>query len=271
MEKYVKLKAQIEPLKSVIVAFSGGVDSALVLKGAVDALEVSNVMAVTGRSPSVAESELIGAREFAAGLNVQHLVIDTDEFSNPNYLSNPTNRCYFCKTTLYEHLHRIRRERDIAVVVNGTNADDLKDYRPGLKAADEHGVRSPLAETGLTKKDIREISRELGLPTSDKPAMPCLSSRVAYGEAITPEKLHRIEAGEEFLHNLGIRECRVRHHQDMARIEVPPSVFEKLCAPETAMQVDRFFRDLGYAYVTLDLRGFRSGSLNDVIAFGRKQ
>jgi len=162
-------------------------------------------------------------------------------------------------------------ERGLLTVVNGTNSDDLGDYRPGLLAADEYRVRSPLAEAGLTKKDVRELSQRLGLPTHDKPAGPCLSSRVQYGEEITPEKLRRIEQAEKFLRTLGFRECRVRHHGNLARIEVHPLEFQGISEPAAAAQIDEHFRRLGYHYVTLDLRGFRSGSLNEVIAFGKRQ
>lgn len=255
---------------SVVVAYSGGVDSAFVLKLAVDTLGSARVLAVTGRSPSVASAELDDARSLAASIGVAHLIIDTDEFSNPEYLANPTNRCYFCKTTLYTQLERIRQERRLEAIVNGTNADDLGDYRPGLTAADEFAVRAPAAEAGLTKADIRELSRRWGLPTHDKPAAPCLSSRVQYGEAITPEKLRMIEAGEAYLRReFGVRECRVRHHENLARIEVPVEEIPRLAEPANAEKLTRRFREIGYQYVTLDLRGFRSGSMNEVIELGK--
>ena len=247
------------------MAFSAGVDSTLVLKVAIDTLGAGNVVAVTGRSDSLARGEFEQARELAARIGAEHVVLDTDEFENPSYLSNPTNRCYFCKTTLYQHLRRFIAERGLCAIVNGINVDDLSDYRPGIQAADEHGVRRPAAEAGLTKDDIRQLSKRLGLPTFDKPASPCLSSRVQYGEAITPEKLRRIEAGEAFLRELGIRECRVRHHDNVARIEVPPECIRVVAEGDMAARIDAHFRTLGYAYVTLDLRGFRSGSMNEVI------
>lgn len=254
-----------------MVAYSGGVDSALVLAAAIDTLGAKNVLAATGRSPSVAASELSGASSLASALGAEHLVIDTDEFENPNYLANPTNRCYFCKTTLYARLERVRAERGFDAIVNGVNADDLTDIRPGLKAADEFHVRAPLAESGLSKRDVRELAAFLGLPIFDKPASPCLSSRVPYGEAITPEKLRMIEGAEAFLHQLGFRECRVRHHDRLARIEVPLSDISRLADPSVRARVDDHFRSLGYLHVTVDLRGFRSGSLNEVIAFGKSQ
>ncbi len=267
-DKYTRLQRILRDLESVAVAFSAGVDSTLILKVAIDALGLGQVIAVTGRSDSLARAEFEEACTLAASLGAEHVVLDTDEFENPDYLSNPTNRCYFCKTTLYTHLAKFIAERGLKAIVNGINVDDLGDYRPGIEAAREHGVRCPAAEAGLTKADVRELSRRLGLPTHDKPASPCLSSRVQYGEHITPQKLRMIEAAETFLHELGIRECRVRHHDNLARIEVPPEFIPMLAEPDQAARVDAYFRSLGYQYVALDLRGFRSGSMNEVIALG---
>jgi uncharacterized protein len=270
-EKYAQLRQILHDLESVAVAFSAGVDSTLVLKVAIDTLGAKNVVAVTGRSDSLARAEFDEAGTLAARLGAEHIILDTDEFENPNYLNNPTNRCYFCKTTLYTHLERFIAERGLKAMVNGINADDLGDYRPGIEAAREYGVRCPAAEAGLTKADIRELSRRLGLPTFDKPASPCLSSRVQYGEHITPQKLRMIEAGEAFLHEMGIRQCRVRHHDNLARIEVPPASIAMLADPVQAARVDAYFRSLGYQYVALDLRGFRSGSMNEVLPLGLTQ
>jgi len=270
-EKYAQLRQILRNLESVAVAFSAGVDSTLVLKVAIDTLGAKNVVAVTGRSDSLARAEFDDAGALAASLGAEHVILDTDEFEDPNYLSNPTNRCYFCKTTLYTHLERFVAERGLKAMVNGINADDLGDYRPGIEAAREHGVRCPAAEAGLTKTEIRELSRRLGLPTFDKPASPCLSSRVPYGEHITPQKLRMIEAGEAFLHEMGIRECRVRHHDNLARIEVPPASIPLLADPVQAARVDAYFRSLGYQYVALDLRGFRSGSMNELLSLGLTQ
>jgi uncharacterized protein len=267
-DKYTRLQRILRDLESVAVAFSAGVDSTLILKVAIDALGPGRVIAVTGRSDSLARAEFEEACAIAANLGAEHKVLDTDEFENPDYLSNPTNRCYFCKTTLYTHLEKFIAERGLKAIVNGINVDDLGDYRPGIEAAREHGVRCPAAEAGLTKADVRELSRRLGLPTHDKPASPCLSSRVQYGEHITPQKLRMIEAAETFLHELGIRECRVRHHDNLARIEVPAEFIPMLAKPDQAARVDAYFRSLGYQYVALDLRGFRSGSMNEVIALG---
>jgi uncharacterized protein len=270
-DKYTRLQRILRDLESVAVAFSAGVDSTLILKVAIDALGPRKVVAVTGRSDSLARAEFEEACTLAANLGAEHFVLDTDEFENPDYVSNPTDRCYFCKTTLYTHLAKFIAERGLNAIVNGINVDDLGDYRPGIEAAREHGVRCPAAETGLTKADVRELSRRLGLPTHDKPASPCLSSRVQYGEHITPQKLRMVEAAEAFLHELGIRECRVRHHDNLARIEVPPEFIPILADPDQAARVDAYLRSLGYQYVALDLRGFRSGSMNEVIAFGVAQ
>jgi len=264
-EKYARLREILRELESVAVAFSAGVDSTLVLKVAIDVLGAEKVVAVTGRSDSLALAEFEAACELARSVGAEHVVIDTDEFDNPNYTSNPKNRCYFCKTTLYQHLARFIRERGLAAIVNGINADDLGDYRPGIEAASEFGVHCPAAEAGLTKDDLRELSQRLGLLTFDKPASPCLSSRVPYGDAVTPEKLRMIEKAEKFLHGLGFRVCRVRHHDALARIEVPVEEIPRLTDPLTAARVEAHLRSLGYKEVEVDPRGFRSGSLNEPI------
>jgi len=258
-------------LGRVGVAFSGGVDSTFVLRVAVDALGRENVVAFTGASDSVATAELDEARRLAELIGAPHVLVPTREFEDPNYLANPTNRCYYCKSELYSRIGPLLAKHGLRALVTGTNADDLHDHRPGLIAADEHNIRSPAAEAGLTKADIRAWSARWGLPTADKPASPCLSSRVQYGEAITPEKLRMIEHGERILREIGIRECRVRHHNDLARIEVPPNQIALLTTPDVRARLDAEFRRIGYAYVTIDLRGFRSGSMNEVIAFGRIQ
>ncbi len=269
--RFERMKESLRGMRRVAVAFSAGVDSTFVLKAACDALGVENVVAVTGRSDSVAEAELEAAARIAADLGVRHVVLATQEFENPQYLANPTNRCYFCKTELYTKLGEFVRAEGYHAVVNGVNADDLSDHRPGLLAAREHGVRAPAAEAGLGKADIRELSRRLGLSTAEKPASPCLSSRVQYGEEITPEKLRRIERAEALLHELGFGECRVRHHGPLARIEVPGDRLEELLRPELRRRIDAGLRELGFLYVTADLGGLSSGSMNRVIAFGRVQ
>jgi len=266
--KYDHLQRRLRELQSVVVAFSGGLDSAFVLRAAVEALGRDRVLALTGRSPSVPRADLEAVERLAAEIGAAHEFVDTSELDDPSYRSNPTNRCYFCKTELYTRATRIAREHGFAAVVSGTNADDLSDFRPGLLAADEHEVHAPLAEAGLTKPELREIAAALGLSVHDKPAAPCLSSRVQYGEEITAEKLRRIDAAEAVLHAAGFRECRVRHHGDVARIEVPAAEIARFADAELRRRVDAALRELGYRYVALDLRGFRSGSLNEVLGRG---
>jgi uncharacterized protein len=267
-QKLGRMREILTGLERVVVAFSGGVDSTLVLKAAVDCLGADHVIAATSHSDSLADSEFAESVALAERIGAEHVIVRTEEFSDPNYLSNPVNRCYFCKTALYEKLSALAKERGFKGIVNGTNADDLGDFRPGLKAADEFAVRAPAAEAGLTKAEIRELSKRFGLPTHDKPAAPCLSSRVQYGESITREKLARIERCEGYLRGLGVRECRVRSHDQLARIEVPASEIARLAAPEVRDGIERRFREAGFLYVTLDLKGFRSGSMNDVVSLG---
>lgn len=270
--KFDAMRRRLAELESVAVAFSAGVDSTFVLKVAQDVLGRDRVLAVTGRSASVPRAELAEAREIAESLGAEHVFLDIDEFADPRYTANPTNRCYYCKTTLYAHLGELLRTRRITWVVNGTNADDLGDWRPGLVAATEHRVIAPLAEAGLTKQEVRELSATLGLPTFDKPASPCLSSRIPYGQEVTPEKLRAVEAGERFLkETFAIRECRVRHFGAFARIEVPPALLGEIERAENSAGIAAHFRTLGFERVEIDPRGFRSGSLNEVIAFGQRQ
>ncbi|MCH8851957.1 MAG: ATP-dependent sacrificial sulfur transferase LarE [Planctomycetes bacterium] len=269
--KYDRMCEILRSLEHVAVAFSAGVDSTLVLKVALDTLGSPKVIAATGDSESLARAEFDEARRLTEQLGAQHVVLKTDEFQNEDYLANPENRCYFCKTTLYTHLDKYIAEHGINAIVNGINADDYGDWRPGIQAAEEHQVRAPIAEAGITKAEVRTLSEWLGLPTFDKPASPCLSSRVQYGEQITPEKLGMIERAEALLKSLGFRECRVRHHNNLARIEVPLEDIAKITEPETRARIDACFRELGYNYVTVDLRGFRSGSLNEVISLNIKR
>ena len=270
LNKLEHMKEALRTMGRVAVAFSAGVDSTFVLKVAVDTLGSENVLAITGKSGSLPREEFEEAVRTTGALGVEHVVLETQELSNPGYVRNAPDRCYHCKSTLYEHARRYLRERGAShTVLTGTNADDLGDWRPGIKAAAEHAVRAPLDEAGFTKEEIRLLSREWGLPTFDKPASPCLASRIAYGEEISAEKLHMIEEAERFLRQWGLREFRVRHHGQVARIEVAPEKIAELAKPEVRECIDAHLRKLGYAYVALDLRGFRSGSLNEVHACGK--
>ena len=247
------------------VAFSGGVDSAVVAQAAQLALR-DGAVAVTGTSDALAAGELEAARDLAARIGIRHIVISTEEFANPDYVANKADRCYHCKTELYSQLGRMRERLGVSAVVNGANADDLGDYRPGLKAANEQDVLSPLAECGLTKQEVRQLAAAWDLPVADKPATPCLSSRVAYGLNVTPERLDRFDQAEQFLRSLGFNELRVRlHADDMARIEVPVSEVGKLCEPNARGSIVAEFERLGFKFVTLDLAGFRSGGFTKLV------
>lgn len=260
-----RLVALIRGYGSCAVAFSGGVDSAVVAKAAQLALG-EKAVAVTGTSASLASGELDEARRVARLIGIRHEVIETDEFANPDYVRNDPDRCFHCKTELYTQIEGVTGRLGVAVILNGANVDDLGDYRPGMKAAGEHRVASPLAECGLDKADVRALARQWQLPIWDKPASPCLSSRIAYGEEVTPERLAMIDQAERFLRDRGLGALRVRYHKgDVARLEVPLDELARLCAPETREVVVRRLKELGFKYVTLDLEGFRSGSLNALI------
>jgi uncharacterized protein len=248
------------------VAYSGGIDSTVVAQAAHDALG-DNAIAVTAVSESLASGELEEARELAQRIGIRHRIIRTEEFADANYLQNQPDRCYFCKSELYGRLSGMLDELGADVIVSGANADDLGDHRPGMQAAVENRVRHPLQECGLGKADVRALARAWCLPTWDKPATPCLSSRIAYGEQVTPERVHMIDQAEQWLRQQGLRQLRVRYHKgDMARIEVPLDDLPRLVESEVRTALISVFRGLGFRFVTLDLEGFRSGSLNGLIA-----
>jgi uncharacterized protein len=258
-------------LKRVLVAFSGGIDSTVVAKAAHEALG-DRALAVTASSPSVPRSEVEDACRLAQSIGIHHRVVETAEFDDPNYTRNDGTRCYYCKDELYTRLEELLPELDGAIVCSGANLDDQGDYRPGLTAAAEHKVRHPLQEAGCTKADVRAMALAWGLPTWDKPASPCLSSRLAPGVSVTRERTGRVEAAEAYLHSLGFRECRVRLHEgELARIEVPYSELDRFRDPGLRDDLARRFRDYGFQFVTLDLEGFRSGSLNTLVSVDNKR
>lgn len=247
-----------------VVAMSAGVDSAVVAKAARLALG-DRALAVTGVSASLADGELDEARRLACLIGIRHQEIATNELDNADYVRNAPDRCFHCKTELYSHLAALARQTN-ALVLNGANVDDQGDYRPGMLAAAERSVRSPLVECGLTKAEVRQLAAHWGLPVWDKPATPCLSSRLAYGEEVTPERLAMIDRAEQYLRGLGLRDLRVRYHRgDLARIEVPASAIVRLAEPQVREQLAARLRELGFKFITLDLEGLRSGSFNQLI------
>ena len=257
-ERLARLEAELRPLERVVVAYSGGVDSSLLLRVALG----SGALGVIGRSDSYASREMDLALRQAKGFGAAVEIVTTGELADPNFRSNSSQRCYHCKSELYRELAGVAERFGARAVLDGTIADDLTDWRPGRRAADERGVRSPLAELGFTKADVRAAAAEFGLQSFDKPASPCLASRIPYGVEITRENLNMVEAAEELLRSEGFTDLRLRHHGDVARIEVPLSELARLIEPERRQRVVDGLKALGYRYVALDLEGFRSGSLN---------
>lgn len=260
-----RLLAAIAPLESCLVAYSGGVDSAVAAKAACLALG-DRAIAVTGVSASLAAGELEAAQRTAAAIGIRHETIETDELSDAAYLQNAPDRCFHCKTELYEQLGRLAAERGVVAIVNGANADDFGDFRPGMRAASIFSVHSPLAECGLTKADVRALARHWNIDAWDKPATPCLSSRIAYGVHVTPERLARIDAAEQLLRSLDLGTVRVRlHENELARLEVPLTELSRVCEPQLRDTLVTRLRELGFRFVTLDLEGFRSGSFQQLV------
>ncbi|MEO0396803.1 MAG: ATP-dependent sacrificial sulfur transferase LarE [Cyanobacteria bacterium P01_A01_bin.137] len=263
-QKLQQLQSIFHDMDRALIAYSGGIDSTLVAKVAHDVLG-DRALAVTAESPSLMLEDLDAAKSQAEFMGLAHRIVHTHEMDNPNYTSNPTNRCYFCKSELHDTLKPLAIAEGYPYVVDGLNADDLQDYRPGIQAAKERGVRSPLAEVGLSKLEVREMSKYLGLPWWDKPSQPCLSSRFPYGELITTEKLHRVGQCERYLRQLGIRNLRVRSDGETARIELPPNEIKNFVATVDLETLVVAFQEYGFAYVTLDLEGYKSGKLNRVL------
>ncbi|MDF2631948.1 MAG: hypothetical protein K0Q85_544 [Caproiciproducens sp.] len=262
--KFQNLKEYLRSLGNVVIAFSGGVDSTFLLKIAHDVLG-DKAIAVTARSCSFPKRELNEASAFAAANGIEHIVVDSEELSIEGFSKNPVNRCYLCKKELFSKIEQIAGAKGISNIAEGSNMDDNGDYRPGLQAVAELHVKSPLRQAGLAKKEIRQLSKEIGLPTWNKQSFACLSSRFPYGENITPEKLQMIDKAEQFLLDLGFRQVRVRHHGDLARIEVGEEEFDKILQPSLRGRIHSRLKEIGFTYVSVDLKGYRTGSMNETL------
>ncbi|MGQ9645795.1 MAG: ATP-dependent sacrificial sulfur transferase LarE [Thermodesulfobacteriota bacterium] len=264
-EKTTRLKEIFRSMGRVMVAYSGGVDSTFLLRMARESLGRENVIAVTARSPLYPDRELAEAKRMAREMGVKHILIDSNELEIEGFSKNPPNRCYLCKKELFEEMKNLAQKESVSYVVEGSTPDDEKDHRPGRRAIQELGIRSPLQEAGATKENVRELSRMLGLPTWDKPSFACLASRFPYGEEITQEGLRMVGEAENFLFSLQFKQVRVRHYQNLARIEVYPEEMTRLMDGSLRERIVHRLKEIGYRYVTLDLQGFRSGSMNEVL------